>query len=122
MASDMFQDIFDRQTSFMEELRDNDRLPEWPVDLTTKPGQRLAKEVIFYTIEELAEASFTLKNKVHRITDDRSFDYAHYKEEIGDALAYLVELCVLSGMTAQEFYEEYARKNDAVRERLKKGY
>jgi hypothetical protein len=52
---DMLEDMFERQTAFMEELRRNDKLPEWPVDLTTKPGQRLIKETIFNTIEELAD-------------------------------------------------------------------
>jgi len=119
---DKLEEIFFNQTKFMEELKDNDRLPEWPVDLTTKPGQRLIKEMIFNTIEELAEASFTLKNKMHKLTDDRSLDIDHYKEELGDALAYFVEICVLSGIDAKELYEEHKRKNAVVFERLRRNY
>lgn len=119
---DMLTDIFERQCVFMERLKDNDILPEWPVDLTTKGGQRLIKEFIFNTIEELAEASFTLKNKAHKVTDDRKVDLDHYKEELGDALAYFVEICILSGFTAKEIYEEYNRKNGIVKERLESGY
>ena len=120
--TDMFEDIFERQTKFMEELRDNDKLTEWPVDLTTKPGQRLIKETVFNLIEELAEASFTLKNRTHRVTDVRMLDIGHYKEELGDAMAYLIEVCILSGFTPEEMYEEYKRKNKIVSERLKSGY
>lgn len=120
--TDMFEDIFERQKRFMEELRTDDKLPEYPVDLTTKPGQRLIKETIFNMIEELAEASFTLKNRMHRVTDVRVLDIAHYKEELGDAFAYLIEVCILSGFTPQEIYEEYKRKNAVVSERLKNGY
>ena len=119
---DKLEQMFNIQTAFMEELRDNDRLPEWPVDLSTKPGQRLIKEMIFNTIEELAEASFTLKNKMHKISDDRAIDIDHYKEELGDTLAYFIEICVLSGFTANEIYEEHKRKNSIVSERLRNGY
>lgn len=116
------EDSFDRQLNFMHELRLNDKLPEWPVDLTTKPGQRLAKETIFNIIEELMEASFTLKNKMHRMTDDRALDLDHYKEELGDAYAYFIELCILSGIDHRELYHEHCRKNAIVLDRLKKGY
>jgi len=119
---DMLEDIFERQTSFIEELRIDDKLPEYPVDLTTKPGQRLIKETVFNMIEELAEASFTLKNRMHRSTDVRVLDIAHYKEELGDALAYLIEVCILSGFSPQEIHEEYCRKNKVVSDRLKDGY
>lgn len=119
---DKLEEMFKNQTAFMEELKNNDRLPEWPVDLQTKPGQRLIKEMIFNTIEELAEASFTLKNKMHKISDDRALDLDHYKEELGDALAYFIEICVLSGIDAKELYEEHKRKNSIVSERLRSGY
>lgn len=122
MAEDRLEDMFERQTAFMEELRRNDKLPEWPVDLTTKPGQRLIKETIFNTIEELAEASFTLKNRMHKLSDDRTLDIDHYKEELGDALAYFLEIVILSGFTAKELHEEYKRKNQVVFDRLRNGY
>ena len=76
--TDMLEDVFERQERFMLELKDNDKMPEWPIDLTTKPGQRLIKETIYNLVEELMEASFTLKNKMHRISDDRSLDLDHY--------------------------------------------
>lgn len=97
-------------------------MTEFPVDLTTKPGQRLIKETIFNMIEELAEASFTLKNRVHRVTDDKTLDFEHYREELGDALAYFLEVCILSGVGPKELHDEYCRKNKIVTERLKNGY
>ena len=119
---DRFDEIFELQTRFMEELRLNDRIPEWPIDLRTKPGQRLIKEMVWNLVEELAEASFTLKNRMHRMTDDRQLDLDHYKEELGDAFAYFVEICILSGIDSKELFEEYRRKNGVVSERLKGGY
>lgn len=119
---DKLDDIFSRQTEFMELLRQNDRLPEWPLDLTSKPGQRLIREVILNLIEELMEAVFTLRNKMHRMTDVRVFDEEHYREELSDALAFFVEVCVMSGIAPDELHAEYARKNAVVRERLLRGY
>ena len=122
MEKDKLRDIFLRQESFMEMLRDHDKLPEWPVDMTTKPGQRIIKEYIFNLVEEICEASFTLKNRAHKVSDDREVDLDHYKEELGDALAFFVEICLLSGIGSDELYEEYCRKNQIVKNRLEEGY
>lgn len=120
--TDKLEDMFFKQKCFMNELVADDKLPEFPVPLQTKFGQRLAKETVFNVIEELCEASFTLRNKIHRSTDDTALDIDHYKEEIGDAFAYFVELCILSGIDAEQLYEEYCKKNKIVFERLKSGY
>lgn len=119
---DRLDEMFRRQTEFMELLRDNDKLPEWPVDLTSKPGQRMVKETIFNMIEELMEASFTLKNRTHRLTDARLVDVEHFREELGDAFAYFLEVLIFAGVNPEELYEEYCRKNGIVKTRLEKGY
>lgn|SRR5574337_234923 len=120
--ADQLEKAFSLQREFMDMLVENDKLPEYPVDLTTKPGQRLIKETVWNMVEELAEASFTLKNRMHKLSDDTALDFPHYLEELGDAFAYFIEICHLSGITADRLYEEYARKNWVVRERLRNGY
>ena len=120
--TDHLEEIFQKQNEFMEFLRLSDRMPEYPVDLTTKSGQRLIKEVIYNTIEELMEASMTLRNKIHRLTDVRVLDKEHYVEELGDAFAFFVEVCILSGISSKDLFEEYCKKNTIVKERLKNGY
>jgi len=120
--SDKLDKAFVHQRTFMDLLREYDKLPEFPVDLKTKPGQRLIREFMLNMIEELMEASFTLKNKVHRITDDQEFDFQHYKEELGDAFAYFLEICILSDISADDLYEQFQKKNLTVTERLEKGY
>jgi hypothetical protein len=122
LFTDMLEEVFERQRKFMDELVMNDRLPEYPVDIRTKQGQRLIKETIFNMAEELFEASYTLKNRMHRLTDARDLDIDHYREELGDALAYFVEVCILSGITPIELYGEYCRKNQIVLDRIKEGY
>lgn len=120
--SDKLDKIFFKQKEFMDMLLEYDKLPEFPVDLSTKPGQRLIKETVWFLVEELAEASFTLKNRVHKISDDSEVNFDHYKEELIDAFSYLVEIFLLSGISANDLYEEYSRKNLIVKERLLKGY
>ena len=119
---DMLEEMFLRQKEFMELLREHDILPEWPIDLTTKPGQRIIKEYIFNMIEEIAEASFTLKNRVHKLSNDGQVDFEHYKEELVDALSYFMEICILSGISEHELFTEYCKKNAIVKERLESGY
>jgi hypothetical protein len=120
--ADKLDKAFMLQAEFMTMLVENDKLPEYPVDLSTKPGQRLIKETVWNMVEELAEASFTLKNRMHKLSDDSDVDFAHYKEELGDAFAFFLEICHLSGITAEDLYVEYARKNAIVRKRLQEGY
>lgn len=120
--NDMLETMWRLQTEFMEELKENDKMPEWPVDLTSKFGQRLVKETIFNMIEEIMEASYTLKNRMHRVTDARAIDMEHFQEEVGDAFAYFMEVCILAGITPVQLFREYKRKNAAVRQRLKDGY
>ncbi len=120
--NDMLEQAFARQRAFMDELVANDKLPTYPIDLSSKGGQRLIKEMVFNCIEELCEASYTLKNRGHRITDDRTVDLTHYREELGDAFAFFLEICIMSGMSPAELFDEYSRKNAVVLERLQKGY
>lgn len=116
--SDKLDRAFMLQRSFMDLLREHDRLPEFPVDLRTKSGQRLIKEYVWNLVEELAEASFTLKNRMHTLADNRSLDFAHYKEELGDAFAFFMEICILSDIGSDELYEQFVKKNQFVTKRL----
>jgi hypothetical protein len=122
MSDDMLEKAFERQVAFMEQLRQADRMPEWPVDLRTKSGQRLLKEVFFSMMEEVFEASYTLKNRSHRLTDDRSVDMDHFLEELGDAFAFFLEACILAGFGPHDLFNEYCRKNSIVKARLQNGY
>ena len=103
-------------------LAEGDILPPWPIDITTKQGQRMIKEISADCHRELWEAEATLKNKLHRVTDERAFDREHFIEELGDTLAYFMEICILSGISPYELYEEYKRKNAEVKQKYVDGY
>ena len=122
LTPDKLEDMFDRQKNFMNILISADKMPEYPIDLTSKYGQRQIKEMVWNLVEELAEASFTLKNRMHRFTDHTDMDFEHYREELGDALAFFLEICIFSNISPQELYEEYCRKNQVVKQRATDGY
>ncbi len=119
---DKLEEIFVRQHQLMSKLIMADKLPEAPVDVTSKPGQRLIKELIWAMVEEMAEASFILKNRSHRFTDHTDVDFAHFKEELADALAYFVEICVYADIGPEELFREYCAKNAIVQKRVRDGY
>lgn len=122
MVSDKLTLSFFLQKQFMDLLVEHDKFPEYPVDLTTKQGQRFVRETILNMIEELMEASFCLRNKMHKLSDDNIVDVAHYREELGDAFAFFMEVCMISGISSDDLFEEFRRKNKIVRQRLQEGY
>jgi NTP pyrophosphatase (non-canonical NTP hydrolase) len=122
VGPDRLEEAFNRQKKLMDTLIDSDKLPEYPVDITSKYGQRQIKELTFAMIEEMTEGTYILKNRSHRFTDHKDVDFEHFKEELGDALAYFIEICVFAGITPQELFEEYCRKNAVVQKRVKDGY
>ena len=122
MQVDKLENMFDRQKELMEVLIAADKLPEYPVDITSKYGQRQIKELTFAMIEEMTEGTYILKNRSHRFTDHTDVDFAHFKEELGDALAYFIEICIFAGISPQELFDEYCIKNAVVKKRVKEGY
>jgi hypothetical protein len=119
---DTMKDAFRRQTELMKALIAGDKLPEYPIDITSKYGQKLIKELIWAMVEEMAEASFILKNRSHRFTDHTDVDFAHFKEELADAFSYFIEICIYAGINHDELFSEYCRKNHVVKQRVIDGY
>jgi hypothetical protein len=117
-VADKLDKAFMFQREFMDMLVEHDRLPEYPVDLSTKNGQRLIKEYVWNAVAELAEASQTLRNRNHVIKDVPELDFAHYLEELGDAFAFFMEICILSNISPETLYDEYLRKNKIVRQKM----
>ncbi len=121
-SADRLAVLFALQREFMEMLRGRGKLADFPVDLTSKDGQKLINTTVWDSVRELAEAAQHLKNKVHRVTDDRQFDRAAYLEELADAHAFFLEVLIMSDVSHQEFYEAFVMKNSKVKRRLLEGY
>ena len=121
-APDRLELMFLAQRDLMDKFIEADKLPNYPIDITSKHGQRQIKELTWAMVEEMAEASYILKNRSHRFTDHTDVDFAHFKEELADALAYFLEICVFANISPQELYDEYRKKNTVVMGRVEEGY
>lgn len=97
--------IFARQKELMEKYevieKSNGLLEteDVPVNLHSGRGQARLKNFAWRITEELAEAM-----DAHNLHDE-GWDSPHAREEIADALHFLVEMIILSGVTSDEICE-----------------
>ena len=120
---DRLEKMFDQQESFMKLLQQKRDFPEFPVDLSSKSGQRLIKGISYECQDELHEARQHLKNsKKHRLTDVRELDREKYIEELVDSQHYLFEIVIASGITLEEFFDAYLKKGYTNVDRINNGY
>lgn len=80
-----------------------------PVDLNTKQGQKIFKDFVYCTVEELFEATNTLKNRAWTETEI-PLDYNHFLDELSDALLFFAEMLASTGISAEKLFEIFLRK------------
>ena len=97
--------------------------PAWPIDLSSKSDQQHVRDMALRGVEEMFEALQHLKNwKPHRDTEITEFDKDEFLEEVVDAFNYFLSVLVLTGVTPDELYDMYCRKDDVIHKRLNTGY
>ena len=122
-VAETFHRMWAEQKTFMHLLQKMRNFPDFPVDLTSKDGQRLIKEIIHDCQDELGEARVLLKNsKNHRQTEVTEFDRASYVEELVDSFKFLLEILILSGVSYEEFCAAFDAKTHINTDRIKNGY
>lgn len=122
MKTDL-QTLFQQQIEFMKLLRSKNLFQEFPVDIATKHGQKLCKDIAHDAMDELHEAIQHLKNsKQHRVTEIKEFDREKYIEELVDHLHFFIELCVVSSVSVQELCDAYFKKGEVNISRVNAGY
>jgi uncharacterized protein (DUF2344 family) len=120
---DKLQQMWTQQESFMKLLQKKRNFPEFPVDVTSKGGQKFLKGITHECMHELFEANMMLKNsKDHRATDVTEFDKDSYVEELVDALHYFFEIVITSGVSMDELHEAYMKKGQINIVRIESGY
>jgi uncharacterized protein (DUF2344 family) len=120
---DKLQEMWEQQLNFMKLLQNKRNFPEFPVDVSSKSGQKFLKGITHECMHELFEANMMLKNsKDHRATDVSEFDKDSYVEELVDALHYFFEIAITSGVSIEELYEAYMKKGKINVDRIKSGY
>ena len=119
---DRFALMWKQQYDFMKLLQEKRGFPQFPVDLSTKSGQQFLKSITHECMEELFEANKELKNgKSHRLTEVET-DRSAYIEELSDAMHFLFEIIILSGISQEEFFDMYMRKGETNFNRINNGY
>ena len=126
-SEDMLDQIFRKQMDLMMKYHEIEKrngcliTPDVPVDLHSHLGQHRLKDFAWRITEELGEAMSCLKNKPWKATP-MATDIQHYKEEIADAFHFFVELCILSGISSNDLFEIYMKKNVVNTFRQGSGY
>jgi hypothetical protein len=120
---DRLQKMWDQQLDFMNLLREKRNFPEFPVDITTKQGQKFLKSITHECMGELFEANQELKNsKSHRASDLPDIDKNAYLEELVDSLHFFFEIVIASGIGLDDLVGAYLSKGQKNVERIEGGY
>lgn len=91
-------------------------------NIHTKEGNYLIRDMLNAASQEIGEAIQVLKNwKAWKQTEMPS-DEEHFKEELIDALHFFVEACIFAGITSEELYEIYFKKNEVNHFRQESNY
>lgn len=115
--------MWEQQYDFMRLLQEKRGFPQFPVDISSKHGQKLLEDISFHMMKELFEAGQHLKNsKSHRITEIKDVDQDAYLEELVDVLHLYFEVCIAAGITPERLKESYLAKGRTNFGRINTGY
>ena len=123
--SDKLEQMFGLRKEFMSTLRayKKDSYPSWPIDMHDKKSQQHVRDMALRGVEEMFEALQHFKNwKPHRSTEITHFDHDEFLEEIVDAFNYFLSVLVLTGVSADDLFNAYVKKDAKIHERLQSGY
>jgi hypothetical protein len=122
---DRLDHIFKLREDFMISLRaaKPHTSPSWPVDLSDKASQQHIRDMALRGVEEMFEALQHLKNwKPHRSTEVKEFSRDEFLEEVVDAFNYFLSVLILVGVSSDDLYEMYCRKDKVIHDRLTTNY
>jgi len=122
---DKLSEMFKKRQYFMRALKNKkpEEYPSWPIDLSNKRDQQHIRDMALRGVEEMFEALQHLKNwKPHRDTEVREFDREEFLEEVVDAFNYFFSVLILTGVSADELFSAYDKKDKIIHQRLTGGY
>jgi len=117
--------MLELREKFMRDLADNRPavLQQWPVDISTKQAQQVVRDTVLKGVEEMFESLSHVRGwKPHRLTEVNEFDRESFLEEYVDAFNYFLSVLVMLGITPEELFEAYVRKDKIIHERINRGY
>lgn len=125
---DLLKAIFDRQRELMKEYHHIEQSRGALVVDETEYGevdyrflQWRIKDLAYRTVEELSEATNTLKNKPWKQTEIAT-DRTHFYEELADAFHFFVELLITAGLDHEDLALMYLKKSEVNKFRQRSKY
>lgn len=106
------EEVFEKQTAVMEKYAEIEGMPEWPMDVNTRVGQRWFKDFLWRTTEEIAESYEAFLGG----------DQTHTIEELADALHFFTELMILSGFDAKWARDQLWSADMSIHETVASAY
>ena len=117
--------IFEKRKAFMA-LLETAKPGAYPVDeldLSNKETQQRLRDSALKGVEEMFEALQHLKNwKPHRFTDVPGFNRDDFLEEVVDAFNYFFALLIQVGVSSDEFFSAFEKKDEIIRDRIRDRY
>jgi len=102
-------ELWEKQKSFQKNFFN-------PENVTEEERVRLSKEYILSIHQELGEVLATMPWKQHR-GNQKEYDKAHLQEELIDCFKFLLNLCILHGLTPDSFTKLFFEKSKIVEKR-----
>ena len=124
-SADHLNEMFKLREAFMLALAKKNPhvLQQWPIDISNKASQQIVRDTVLKGVEEMFESLSCLKNwKPHRQTVISEFDKDHFLEEFVDAMNYFISVLIMMGISQDELFDAYCRKDAIIHNRLKDGY
>tara|TARA_Y100000310_G_scaffold43367_1_gene40454 strand:- start:920 stop:1300 length:381 start_codon:yes stop_codon:yes gene_type:complete len=122
---DKLEKMFELRQLFMRRIKELKpaEYPSWPIDIRNKKPQQHVRDMALRGVEEMFEALQHFKNwKPHRDAEIREFDRDAFLEEIVDAFNYFFSVLILTGISSEELFEAYEKKDEIIHQRLSNGY
>lgn len=128
---DMLATIFAGQKRFMldawpKEVASGISVPtsplEWGEAEQNRRVQARIHECFGFLVRELSEAMQHLDGSKSWKDNPRPTDLAEFNEEIADSLHFFIEMCILSGIDAEDLFRLYFAKSAVNHNRVAEGY
>lgn len=111
--NDKFQEIFKTQHDFLRKVL----LQKYNVDLDSISKEdriHWTKEMILSSSKEIHELLDILQWKTHRYQSNEEMNIDNFAEQAIDAFKYLLNVCILNGIDADQFTTKYSEKSKIV--------
>lgn len=126
LPKDMLKAIFAKQSALEVKYYDIEKnngalvLPI-PLDVHSFKGQTRIRDLIHRITAEIYEADNCLRNKAWKTTHVAT-DEKHFKEELIDGLHFYIQLFIELGMSSEDVYRLYCKKNQVNKFRISSNY